>query len=64
MAVYQQHVYINEHLTQNTSKTFGRARALVRNHQLLQAWTYHGKVTVKQLDNQVKTINDLSELNI
>jgi len=60
----QQHVYINEHLTQNTSKTFGRARALVRNHQLLQAWTYHGKVTVKQLDNQVKTINDLSELNI
>ena len=32
-----------------------------RDHQLLQAWTYHGKVTVKQLDNQVKTINDFDK---
>lgn len=57
-------VYINEHLTQNTSKIHATARRLVRSEKLQQTWTHHGRVVIKLLDNRIKTIMSLSELDV
>ena len=57
-------VFINEHLTRNTSKIHATARRLVREGRLQQAWTHHGRVVIKLMDNRIRTITLMSELDI
>lgn len=56
-------IFIGEHLTHNASKIHATARRLVREKKLLQTWTRHGHVVIKLLDNHVKTVSSLSELD-
>jgi len=56
-------VFVNEHLTKANSKIFAQARKLVKDHKLLRAWTSHGHIVIKALNNTVINIKSLSELD-
>jgi hypothetical protein len=60
----QQPVYINEHLTRNTSAIFAAARKLVKAHKVKQSWTSNGQVKIKLLDDSIRSISMKTELDV
>jgi hypothetical protein len=56
------HIYINEHLTKQTSSMFSTARAKVKDNLLAGAWTRNGRLMIKLPGGKILTVNDPSEL--
>ena len=56
-------IFVNEDLTQRRGKLFGKARSLKRQNKIMDAWSFNGKIMVKDNQNRVTEIkkeNDLS----
>lgn len=65
LKVLRNSVYINEHLSSETSVLFKEARALVKGKMLHSAWTFNGHVYVKadeSLTTRPKRITEMSQL--
>jgi len=56
-------VFINEHLTNYTSKIFGTARQLVKTRKLNSAWTWNCKVFIKSNDGRISCVGAPSDLD-
>ena len=55
-------VFVNEDLTASRVKLFEKARKLVKDNQLKQAWTYDGRVYVKTDNDERSVISKPSDL--
>lgn len=55
-------VFINEDLTSQRSKLFKAARKLVKDNLVSNAWTYDGRVFVKDLNDVKSIVNTLADL--
>ncbi len=56
-------VFINEDLATDSQKLFADLRKLVKEKALLGAWTNYNKLYVRKLDNSVRTISCLADIN-
>lgn len=56
-------IFINEDLASETQKLFSDLRKLVRDKALLGAWTNYNKVYVRKLDNSVRYVSCLADIN-
>ena len=55
-------VFINEDLTSQRSKIFKAARKLVKDNAISSAWTYDGRVFVKDLNEVKSVVNCLADI--
>jgi hypothetical protein len=53
-------IYINEHLTQNTSQLFKKSRAMVKNNMIQSTWTWSGKLFIKTLASKGGRIHNIT----
>ena len=55
-------VFVNEDLTSSRNKLFKTARKLVKDNLINSAWTYDGRVFVKDLNDFKSVVNCLADL--
>lgn len=56
-------IFINEDLATDTQKLFADLRGMVKDKTLLGVWTNHNKVYVRKLDNSVRNVSCLADIN-
>ena len=56
------HIYINEHLTQMASDLFAKARKLVKDRKAINAWSWNGKIYVKNNNNTIILLKSSADL--
>lgn len=57
-------VYINEHLTRQSSKLYATARRLLKEKKVSQVWTKNGQVMIKLLSGPTKAITCEPDLQL
>ena len=56
-------VYISEDLTQMRSRLLYVARTIKRERKIQDCWSYDGRITIKDLNGKIRSINTESDLN-
>ena len=56
-------VYISEDLTQMRSRLLYVARTIKRERNIQDCWSYDGRITIKDLNGKIRSINTESDLN-
>lgn len=56
-------IFINEDLASDTQKLFAELRNMVKAKTLLGAWTNHNKVFARKLDNSIRVVTCLTDIN-
>ena len=56
------HVYIHEDLTQSRATLLYKARQAKREHNIVDCWSFDGRIVIKDANNKIHTIKDENEL--
>ena len=56
------HVFIHEDLTQFRAALLYKARQAKRQHDIVDCWSFDGRIVIKDANNKIHTIKDANEL--